>query len=165
VSITSVPPHSRQSPIPPLFIMLKLLYFFLSHLSTTYMWCHVLFGPSLPPAGWPCGWWAPGWHHPCCGRSGKWVSMTPAPLEGRGQVFVCFPLPVPCCLDLTSIFMSPRHRTALAIKPGCTRHCHLLCPWLIRNHHHQGVFIANYKVCVCTRVRLLCFQTGFHYAV
>ena len=45
------PPLHPESPVPSLFRMLKLLHFFLSHLSTTHLDTVV-----APVAGCACGW-------------------------------------------------------------------------------------------------------------
>lgn len=71
--------------------------------------------------------------------SGKWVSMACLPIHWRARVWVawqsagvCLLASVLQCLILFAlIFMSQRHKTALAIKPDikveCKKHCSLPC--------------------------------------
>lgn len=159
-------PTADKSPISSLFIMPKLLHFSLSHLTSTYsyLWlpCPVCaFPASRRLAMWLVGPWVTSSIHAAEVVSSGCL-CPPVPFTG-GQVLSVFFL---CCTVWTwhdLIFMSPKHR--MAIKPGCTEDYQLLCPcwYKTTTTTKVSVFFAHHKVCVC--VILLCFQTGFHFAV
>lgn len=135
VDITSVPPHSRQVSNSTSLHNAKAASFlslpFDYHILICVVPCPVCAPPpSCRLAMWLLSPWVTSSIHAAgMVASGCLCPQPPVLYAGGQRSSLC--LSSSSCavlLGLDLIFMILRHKTALAIKPGCTKDCHLLCP-------------------------------------